>query len=41
MKKVPKMTEKEAVKLGANLFAEFCFYAVASGTKLSRSLMSF
>ena len=32
MTKVPKMSEKEAVKLGANLFAEFCFYAVASGT---------
>ena len=31
MTKVPKMSEKEAVKLGASLFAEFCFYAVASG----------
>ena len=32
MTKVPKMSEKEAVKLGASLFAEFCFYTVASGT---------
>ena len=42
MTKVPKMSEKEAVKLGANLFAEFCFYTVASGTThFSTSLMSF
>ena len=32
MKKVPPLSEKEAVKLGSNLFAEFCFYAVASGS---------
>ena len=44
MAKVPKMSEKEAVKLGANLFAEFCFYSVASGILsyyFSISLMSF
>ena len=44
MTKVPKMNEKEAVKLGANLFAEFCFYTVASGIQLYHfaiSLMSF
>jgi len=33
MKSVPKMTEKEAIILGGNLFAECCFYAFASGTK--------
>lgn len=31
MKKVPKMTEKEAIVLGGNLFSECCFYALASG----------
>ena len=33
MKSVPKMTEKEAITLGGNLFAECCFYAFASGRK--------
>ena len=31
MKKVPKMSEKEAIVLGGNLFSECCFYALASG----------
>jgi len=31
MKKVPKLLEKDAIVLGANLFSEFCIYAVASG----------
>ena len=31
MQKVPKMSEREATILGANLFAECCFYALASG----------
>jgi len=35
MKKVPKMTEKQALVLGANLSAEFCFYAVASAIALN------
>merc|ERR1719242_2411369 len=35
MKQVPKMTEKRALELGANLFAEFCFYAVASAIALN------
>ena len=35
MKKVPKMSEKEAIVLGANLFAECCFYALASGIYVS------
>ena len=33
MKKVPKMSEKEAIVLGANLFAECCLYALASGNR--------
>ena len=40
IKQVPKMTEKRALELGANLFAEFCFYAVASGKKLTMSLIN-
>merc|ERR1719154_90443 len=32
--KVPKLLEKDAVVLGANLFSEFCIYAVASGVFL-------
>lgn len=31
MKKVPRLSEKDAVILGANLFSECCFYAIASG----------
>ena len=31
MQKIPKMSEREATILGANLFAECCFYALASG----------
>ena len=31
MKSVPKMSEKDAIVLGANLFAEFCVYFFASG----------
>lgn len=34
MKSVPKMSEKEAIKLGGSLFSECCFYALASGKKL-------
>lgn len=31
MKKVPKLLEKDAIVLGANLLSEFVIYAVASG----------
>eukprot|EP00092_Neocalanus_flemingeri_P016810 GFUD01018180.1.p1 GENE.GFUD01018180.1~~GFUD01018180.1.p1 ORF type:complete len:149 (+),score=9.94 GFUD01018180.1:78-524(+) len=31
MNKVPKLLEKDAMVLGANLFSEMCIYAVASG----------
>jgi len=35
MNKVPKLLEKDAVVLGANLFSEFCIYAVASAFALN------
>jgi len=38
MKSVPKMTEKEAIILGGNLFAECCFYAFASAIALNEVL---
>ena len=38
MKSVPKMSEKDAIVLGANLFAECCFYAVASAIALNEVL---
>jgi len=37
MKKVPKMLEKDAIVLGANLLSEFVIYAVASGGLLAFS----
>lgn len=38
MKKVPKMSEKEAIVLGGNLFSECCFYALASAIALNEVL---
>lgn len=39
MKKVPKMSEKEAIVLGGNLFSECCFYALASGNTFITEFM--
>jgi len=38
MNKVPKLLEKDAIVLGANLFSEFCIYAVASAFALNEVL---
>jgi len=38
MKKVPKLLEKDAIILGANLLSEFVIYAVASAVALNEVL---